>query len=467
MPGSPVNLRCVGSWLGALFVLLFAVNAQARRNGLASPGCQGCHTGGAVPSVTLTTDPAVLLPGATATATITIQAKNGPVAGMYVRATTGTFSLIGGQSTALQSETEVTHSAPKMASGGSVVFQTHWTAPSQPGGVLFEVWALSANNDGRPSGDGEGSTSLSLPFGCPGTPYYVDFDGDGFAGDDQTVLLSCTQPLGFSSVRGDCNDNDRGIYPGAPERCNRLDDNCNGVIDEGLNTGSVTLHTDADGDGYGGPSGPTVVVQGCALMLGFAPGSTDCNDRDATIHPGATDVCNLVDDNCDGRVDETSRPTCGSGACLSRSPTCSPADCVPRPAIAEVCNAADDDCDGAIDNGDGLCASGQSCRHGLCLASDNVGGVGGSSASSGVVNGGSSTGSGTSSAGNSPSPTGPDPSVPLPIAGASSPPPSKPANCALLGTGAGTDQTRFGVALSALLLIAAARRRTSSRAVTS
>jgi Putative metal-binding motif len=459
MPRSLVNLRGVGSWLIALFVLLFAVNAHARRNGLASSGCQGCHTGGAVPTVTLTTDPAVLLPGATATATITIQAKNGPVAGMYIRASAGIFSLISGQPTTLQSDTEVTHSAPKMASGASVVFQTHWTAPSQPGGVLFEVWALSANNDGRPSGDGEGSTSLSLPFGCPGTPYYVDFDGDGFGDpDDPTVLLSCSQPLGFASVRGDCNDNDRGIYPGAPERCNRLDDNCNGMIDEGLNTGSVTLHTDADGDGYGGPSGPTVVVQGCALMPGFAPGSTDCNDRDATIHPGATDVCNLVDDNCDGRVDETSRPTCGTGACLTRSPTCNPADCVPRAAIAEVCNAADDDCDGAIDNGDGLCANGQSCRHGLCIASDTVGGVGGSSAGGGAVSGASSTGSGAASA---------DPSMPLSIAGAGSPAPSKPANCAILGTGVGTDQTRFGVALSALLLIAAARRRASSRAVAS
>jgi hypothetical protein len=438
-------------------VLLFSVSAQARRNGLASTGCQGCHTGGAAPTVTLTTDPAVLALGATVTATITIQARNGPVAGMYIRASAGTFTLISGQPTALQSDTEVTHSAPKAASGGSVVFQTHWTAPSTPGGVLFEVWGLSANNDGRPSGDGEGSTSVSLPFGCPGTPYYVDFDGDGFAGNDETVLISCTQPINYASVRGDCNDDDRLIYPGAPERCNHLDDNCDGLIDEGLDTGSVTLHTDADGDGYGSPTGPTVVVQGCAPMPGFAPSSTDCNDHDASVHPGASDVCNLIDDNCNGQVDDSSRPTCGMGACLNRSATCNPADCVPKPAFAEVCNTVDDDCDGAIDDGDGLCGAGQSCRHGLCLPSDASGGASASAAGS--------TGNAAAGAGNVAG-------VPLPSAGASSTgagpnAASASAKCAVANAGIGNNGAGFAAAVSLLLLGSVRQRRRAARTVAS
>lgn len=457
-----VNARAAVSCSSALLALFLAAPAQARRTGLASSGCQGCHTGGAAPSVTFATDPAVFAPGATITATVTIQARNGPTAGMFIRASDGKFSLIGGQPTTLQSDTEVTHSAPKMAAGASVVFQVHWTAPSQPGGVLFDVWGLSANNDGRPSGDGEGSTSVSLPYGCPGTPYYIDLDGDGFAGKDETVWISCTQPLGYASVRGDCNDNDRAIHPGASERCNRLDDNCDGVVDEGLETGSVTLHTDADGDGYGSASGPTVVVQGCAAMVGYAPSTNDCNDRNPAIHPDALDVCNALDDDCNGQIDEHTRPTCGVGACSKRSPTCLPADCVPGVAIAEVCNAADDDCDGAIDNGEGLCGAGQTCRRGLCV-NDSVAGTAGGAmvgAAGGPTNG-AAGGALNGAAGGAPN-SGDGSAVDVAAAG-----PIKTGNCAVFSGAVGTNGTGLGVLVSALLLAVGRRRRRGSGALRS
>jgi Putative metal-binding motif len=370
--------------------------AYARRNGIVSQGCTGCHSGGKSPAVTLTLDPAVFEPGAIVTATVSIQALNGSVGGMYLSASTGQFSLLSGQLTSLQSDTEVTHSAPKAATGGNVVFQTRWLAPSNPGGVLFEVWALSANGNNAPSGDGGGSVSLNVPFGCPGTAYYVDLDGDGYAGTDATVFLSCAKQAGFSATRGDCNDNDRNVYPNAPERCNRLDDNCNGQVDEGLDASSITLYADLDGDGYGTAKGATMSSQGCLALPGYAPVAGDCNDHDPAIHPNQPDICNLVDDDCNGQIDDKSRPTCGVGACQARSPSCNPTDCVARPPLAEVCNAADDDCDGLIDNGEALCPLGSTCRSGICVAADSASaGASGGSPSSSLS--GTSAGGATSS----------------------------------------------------------------------
>jgi hypothetical protein len=320
--------------------------------------------------VTLSVDPAVIAPGATVTTSVTIQAINGSTAGMYLVSNVGKFSTVGGQPTTLISDTAVSHNAPKPATDGEVVFQVRWTAPTTPGGVYFQVWALSANSDGKTSGDGEGSAVFSAAFGCPGTPYYIDFDNDGFAEQGGAAIMGCSKPDGYASVMGDCDDEDRNVHPGAPERCNKRDDNCDGNADEGLSTSSTTLYTDADGDGYGVASGPTRTVEGCVDSVGWAVVAGDCDDGDPARYPGKNEVCNLLDDDCDGQIDEGVRPSCGVGACQALSPSCSAADCVPKPPIAEVCNAADDDCDGEIDNGQQLCFDDRVCRIGICVVDD-------------------------------------------------------------------------------------------------
>lgn len=177
------------------------------------------------------------------------------------------------------------------------------------------------------------------------------------------------------------------------EVCNGLDDNCNGVVDEGVRN---TYYQDADGDGYGNPS---VSIQACSQPAGYVTDNTDCNDNNAAIHPGAPEVCNGLDDNCNGQVDEgLGTTTCGVGACTRTVQNCANGAeqiCVPGVASQEVCNGIDDNCDGVIDDnavgcgsyicskgacltscaGDSDCSSGYYCSSGLCTAKQSDGGI--------------------------------------------------------------------------------------------
>jgi hypothetical protein len=88
-------------------------------------------------------------------------------------------------------------------------------------------------------------------------------------------------------------------------------------FDEGGNSGwvftgaSTTFYLDADGDGYGNAS---VTILSCTPPEGYVTNNTDCNDANAAVHPGATEICNGMDDDCDGLIDEN--------ACQPTGPLC-------------------------------------------------------------------------------------------------------------------------------------------------
>ena len=355
--------------LAAALLVVPASTVHANSGGRPGPGCVGCHAGGDV-AISLTTSPSSFDPGDEVTVTLAI-ASAGAVAGVFIGAEFGELSTVPGQGLA-EVAAGLTHSQPKSMSGGMTEFAFRWAAPNTPGAVRFAVSVLVGNDNGSSSGDRADAASFDVVFGCESQQFFLDFDADGYGRND-AARLDCVGPgpTNHAPAGGDCDDTRDTVHPDAVELCNQRDDDCDGEFDE--DAIPIPLFPDGDGDGfYGQVEGASLdVMMGCVGTPDYAGEPGDCEPGDPSKYPGAEEVCNLYDDNCEGRVDERVRPICGVGWCAREAWTCEVDNCDPGEPQPEVCNLLDDDCDGDLDE-DVVCPAGQSCIAGECREAEGT-----------------------------------------------------------------------------------------------
>ena len=138
--------------------------------------------------------------------------------------------------------------------------------------------------------------------------FYIDADGDGF-GDSTSSVTACNLPPGHTTNALDCDDADSTIYPTREELCDGIDNNCNNIVDDAA-TDASTWFIDYDGDGYGG----TISTQSCTQPQYYVQNDDDCNDLQASAYPGSTEICDGIDNDCNGWIDSadpniTNEPT--------------------------------------------------------------------------------------------------------------------------------------------------------------
>ncbi len=209
--------------------------------------------------------------------------------------------------------------------------------------------------------------------------WYADADADGY-GDASSGSLACSVPAGSTADDSDCDDTDAAVYPGADEYCNGVDEDCDGTVDEDDALDTIDQYEDLDSDGFGG----AFAGSWCAIGTYYLLDSSDCDDSDAAVYPGADEYCDSVDSDCDGVTDDGDEvdadtwwldadldgygdASSGTTACSEPSgytdddSDCDDGDADINPDASETCDGVDEDCDGTVDEDSAVAGDAEAC----------------------------------------------------------------------------------------------------------
>jgi hypothetical protein len=233
--------------------------------------------------------------------------------------------------------------------------------------------------------DGEVDPSNSLK--C--ITWYYDQDGDGYGIGAGSCECEAPSP-NHESMGGDCDDSNISVHPGVDEVCNQFDDDCDGETDESFAEGCETMYYDGDSDGFGDAA---ITDCRCKETSEWSKKADDCNDANPNTYPGAEELCDLEDNNCDGVLDEENGLGCipyyldqdkdGYGLsdqlkCLCgkigdytavKGGDCDDTNYDVHPTVVELCDGLDNDCDGDVDEGEAVTSCGV-IAHGNVVCND-------------------------------------------------------------------------------------------------
>ena len=201
-------------------------------------------------------------------------------------------------------------------------------------------------------------------LGCQ--PHFLDTDGDGHGTGDARCLCEA-KGLYKALVDDDCDNLNPWVFPGATELCDKVDNNCNNETDEDGATGCSWFFADADSDGFGSGDPNCVCL---APGQGWSVLSGDCDEEESGIHPGALELCDETDNDCDGGVDETfdldiDPQNCGMCGFICQ-PNNATGKCEQGKCLINQCLEGYDDCNAISSDGCEIQTSQDTSNCGVC-----------------------------------------------------------------------------------------------------